>query len=336
VGQKHRDEAIKAYEAAAQTALRTRGPALAEVYAELGPLYVEAGNLDQAVTVLDSAVKEAGQTPVLAVAQRNLAIAWYRRGVDRMKDGKQAEGALEDLGRAAALAAPPKDASAASKPALTPKEVSQVQCAAALAALKSGKAQAAQEGFARAVKEGGCQWKPPYDKVGTEFFGAYALYRDTQSPARRDAAAKTFQRLLPKATGAFQSLLRDLIRSSYELEAYDYWVRGDEGKAAAALKNAAQMAAKGGKGDRRNLDHNLAVIDIVQGKTGPAEKALEELGQRPPEALVNLGILADRQGDGKRALELYKKAVDRGAHAPKLREWIDVKERLLAGGGGAK
>ena len=47
--------------------------------------------------------------------------------------------------------------------------------------------------------------------------------------------------------------------------------------------------------------------------------------------LVNLGILLDRQGESKRALELYRKAAERGARAPKLREWIDVKERLLAG-----
>ena len=48
---------------------------IGELYAELGPVYVEAGRLDQAVTVLDTAVKEAGQTPALAAAGRALRYA---------------------------------------------------------------------------------------------------------------------------------------------------------------------------------------------------------------------------------------------------------------------
>ncbi len=321
VATKRRDDALHAYETAAQTALRTRGPALAELYAELGPVYIDAGRLDQAVTVLDTAVKEAGQTPALAAAQRNLAIAFFRRGLERLKDAKLAEAALDDLGRAAATP----------KPTFSAKESSAAVCASALAALAAGKAQLAQDGFARAAHEGGCQFRAPYDKIGLDFFSAYAQYRDTQSPQKRDAAAKAFQKFLPKATGALQAQLRDLIRSSFELEAYDYWVRGEEGKAAAAIRNAGKVASKG---ERRELDHNLAVVEMAEGKSAAAQKAFEELGQRPAEALVNLGILYDRAGDSKRALELYRRANERGARAPKLREWIDVKERLLASGGG--
>jgi tetratricopeptide (TPR) repeat protein len=318
-----RDEAIRVYEVAASTALRTRGPALAEVYAELGPIYVEAGKLEQAVTVLDTAVKEAGQTPALLPSQRNLAIALYRRGLDRLKDPKLAEPALDDLTRA----------SSTPKPALSAKEIGAMSCGASLAALAAGKAAQAQDGFNRASKEGGCQFRAPYDKIGLEFFSAYAAYRDTREPAKREAAAKSFQKFSTKATGQLASLLRELVRSSFELEGYDYFVRGDEGRASVAMKSAARVA---GKGERRELDNNLAVVEMLEGKSGAAEKTFEELGQRPPEALVNLGILADRQGDSKRALELYKKGNDRGARAPKLREWIDVKERLLAGSGGGK
>ena len=58
----------------------------------------------------------------------------------------------------------------------------------------------------------------------------------------------------------------------------------------------------------------------------------DALGTRPCEARVNLGILRDRQGESKKALEFYKQAKACGARAPKLAEWIDVKERLFGGG----
>jgi tetratricopeptide (TPR) repeat protein len=319
LGLKRQGDAIRAWETAAQVAQRTRGPALAEVYAELGPAYLEAGRVDEAITVLDTAVKEAGQTAALSPSLRNLAIALYRRGLGRLRDRAQAEAAFEDLDRAAQTPQSPP------KAPLAAKEHAQVMCAAALAALGAGKPERAIEWLGRVAKEG-CALRAPYDKAGLEFFVAYAQYRD---PGRREAAAKTFSRLAAKAAGPLANVLRDLVRSSYELDGYDAWARGDEKGAALRLRTAARLTTKG---ERRELDHNLAVIDMTEGRYVAAEKLFEELGPRPPEALVNLGILVDRQGDPKRALDLYKKAADRGARAPKLREWIDVKERLMAGG----
>ena len=51
-------------------------------------------------------------------------------------------------------------------------------------------------------------------------------------------------------------------------------------------------------------------------------------GGHPVESLVNLGILHERKGDQKRALDLYRRALERGAHVPKLREWIAAKARI--------
>jgi hypothetical protein len=73
------------------------------------------------------------------------------------------------------------------------------------------------------------------------------------------------------------------------------------------------------------------VIDLFSGRAPQAEKVFDSLGTRPCEARVNLGILRDRAGDGKKALEMYKQALACGARTPKLREWIDVKERLFGG-----
>jgi hypothetical protein len=82
--------------------------------------------------------------------------------------------------------------------------------------------------------------------------------------------------------------------------------------------------------EHRELDHNLAVLDLEDGRLEAAARAFDQLGARPPEALVNLGIVRDREGESKKALDLYRRALDRGARAPHLRDWIDVKERVFA------
>jgi tetratricopeptide (TPR) repeat protein len=315
LGQSKVGGAMAAYERAAQIALRTRGPDLAGVYAEQGPLFVDADKLDTAVTVLETAVKEAGGTPVAPIAARNLAIAYFKRGIVRLRDPKDAEGALDDITRA--VTAP--------KGALTAKEVAAFTCGEAFAALKANKIQQAEDAFSR-VGSAGCALKPPYDKLGVQFFAAYAGYRDAQSPGKRETAAKTFSSLVSKVPPATADWIRQLLRSTYELLAFDYYQRSDEKRAEGFLRTAQKVPAKGA---HRDLDNNLAALDLVNGRTVPAERVFEALGGSPPEALVNLGIVKDRQGDPRRALELYKRAQDKGARAPKLKEWIDVKERLL-------
>jgi tetratricopeptide (TPR) repeat protein len=316
LGAGNRDAAMAAYEKAAQTALRTRGVDLAGVYAELGPLYIEAGRTDQGITVLEQAVKEAGAAAVIEPIQRNLAIAYFRRGMAKLRDPKQADTALDDLVKAAQ----------APKGALAAKEQAAVSCGEAFAALRANKVQEAEEAFARAQSEGGCALKPPYDKLGLSFFAAYAGYRDTQSPAKRESAIKVFTQASGRSPGASGEWLKQLLRSAYELLAYDYYQRGDEKRAEQLLRSAAKVPAKA---ERRELDHNLAVIDLVSGRNAQAERVFDQLAGKPSESLVNLGILRDRQGDAKKALELYKRAQDHGARAPKLKEWIDVKERLF-------
>jgi tetratricopeptide (TPR) repeat protein len=318
----HKGTAAQAtYEKAAQMALRTRGPDLAAVYAELGPLYTEDNKLDQAVSVLETAVKEAGNGPILPVAQRNLSIAYFKRGMAKLRDPKQADSALDDM--MAAAKAP--------KGTLTGKESASISCGEAIAALKANKISQAEDAWDNAVKSGGdnaCAFRPPYDKLGTKFFVAYTQYRDSGSPQKREGAVKLFTQLASKATGGTADWLRALLRSGYELLAYDYYQRSDEKKAGQYLANAAKVPAKG---DKRELEHNSAVVDMFSGKSPQAERVFDALGARPCEARVNLGILRDRQGESKKALELYKQALACGAHTPKLREWIDVKERLFGG-----
>jgi tetratricopeptide (TPR) repeat protein len=321
LGQRKTTAAQTTYERAAQMALRTRGPDLAAIYAELGPMYVDDNRLDQAVSVLETAQKEAGQTPILPVVQRNLSIAYFKRGVARMRDPKQADLALDDL--VAAAKAP--------KGTLTAKEAAAIACGEAIAALKANKIQQAEDAWDTAVKTGGdaaCAFKPPYDKLGTKFFVAYTQYRDSNSAQKREGAVKLFTQLVPKATGGTADWLRALLRSGYELLAYDFYQKSDEKRSGQYLGSASKVLAKG---DKRELEHNLAVIDLTTGKSQQAERVFDALGTRPCEALVNLGILRDRQGESKKALDLYKRAKACGARTPKLAEWIDVKERLFGG-----
>jgi tetratricopeptide (TPR) repeat protein len=318
----HKTAAAQAtYEKAAQMALRTRGPELAAIYAELGPMYADGGRNDQAVSVLETAVKEAGATPVLPTAQRNLSIVYFKRGLERLRDPKQSDGALEDM--VAAAKAP--------RGSLTAKESAAVSCGEAIAALKANKIQQAEDAWDLAVKTGGdtaCTFRPPYDKLGTRFFVAYTQYRDSGSPTKREGAVKLFTQLVGKATGGTADWLRALLRSGYELLAYDFYQRSDEKRAGVYLASATKVQSKG---DKRELEHNMAVIDLFSGKTPQAERVFDALGARPCEARVNLGILRDRQGESKKALELYKQAKACGARTPKLNEWIDVKERLFGG-----
>ncbi len=322
LGQRKTSAAQATYEKAATMALRTRGLELAAIYTELGPMYVESGKLDQAVSVLETAVKEAGATTMLPVAQRNLSIAHFRRGLARMRDPKQSDAALDDM--VAAATAP--------RGTLTTKESAAVLCGEAIAALKSNKVSQAEDSWDQAIKiagDNGCQFKPPYDRLGTKFFVAYTQYRDGGSPQKREGAVKLFTQLTNRATGGTADWLRALLRSGYELLAYDFYQRSDEKRANQFLVSASKVPYKG---DKRELEHNLAVIDLFLGKAPQAERVFDALGTRPCEARLNLGILRDRQGESKKALDLYKQAKACGARSPKLSEWIDVKERLFGGG----
>ena len=56
---------------------------------------------------------------------------------------------------------------------------------------------------------------------------------------------------------------------------------------------------------------------------------LRRLADRVPEALVNLGILAERDGDAKAAYDYWCAARSKGARTSRLDEWIEAKKRLF-------
>jgi predicted negative regulator of RcsB-dependent stress response len=74
--------------------------------------------------------------------------------------------------------------------------------------------------------------------------------------------------------------------------------------------------------------HNLAALDLAEGKTDVAIQQLEKLAGKMPEALVNLGLAYDRKGDPVKALDAWRRAKKAGSRHPGLAEWIEAKERV--------
>ena len=351
-------DAVPVADAVRKTQLATR---LGEARIELGSRYLTSEHpegqpvrdaaakdvrdrerLDRAVEALSLAVKEL--TPLggtenkelLRTAQRDLALAHLRRGRLRLleaeaqigKNGvsagstKQAEDALADLQRAIELGTLESQG----------HERGNAECLAGLAAVQAGQYKLARDLIARG-KDDSCELVTPYSRLGTELLAAFVTYRGSNAPSQREQLLKILPKLQSRAGSAaesapLQKMLRGLVFSTNLALAYDYYVSGRTKLVAATLHNAQKTQVRTSEDDDSILEHNLAVVDVMEGRGG-GEKVFERLGSRPPEALVNLGILYDRRGEIRRALDLYRKAMERGARTSRLREWIDTKDRLL-------
>lgn len=282
----------------------------AEIYTEWAPLLPES-RLDEVVEKLDIAVRFSAQVPeISSAAKRNLAVALFRRGWRNIKNGRDSD-AVADLERANR------------EPALLKgTEPAAFEFSYALALLEKGDTGEASKIFRSLAAKGnqGAYLKPPYNKVGSEFFGAYADYRSGNAPQRQKAAAD-FTRIQGGATGAFAVKVRDLIASSWEYVAYDHWRNGRTGPSSKALESAERVA---GDEAKRRLVNNRAVLDLDKGKIG----ALEGLRGNPAESLVNLGILYEQAGRPKDAYDAWRSALAKGVQAKDLQKWIDAKKRI--------
>lgn len=303
--------ALAFYEVAERSAEKVRGPALAELYAETATLHLEQGRLDDAVRRLEVAEAETRDAKVTPIIRRNLAVAYLRRGMDHLKK-RTADKGLVDLQKAVER-----------RDTLKKDEKAQFHCALAFAYLSSGQAANSGKEFGLAAKDGGCKLRAPYDKLGVDFFVAYAKYREGGVGGVRESL-KLFGKMAGRATGALGVTMKELQRTGHEQLAVALFNRDDYRGAAAELRAAKGMGARGA-----SLEHNLAVIDLVEGRGAQAARVMEGLGGRPAESYMNLGIYHDRQGDPKKAMDYYRRAVDRGVRHARLRTWLDVKERLF-------
>ncbi len=310
-----REAARAQYERLMPDALRAGGSTLAAVQVELGAIHLLSDHLDAAIDAFERALR-VGQRPIDAVAQHDLALALLRRGLARGKAG-QAAGALEDLSRAVG---------AARAAGLPPREQAAIDCAEGVAAIRAERLPLALAAFQRARTGGGCALGAGYRRLGAEFLHAYAGFRAGAAREREDAARKLAELL---AAGN-DPHLRGLLRSALEWLAYEAYQRNEDQRAEGYLRKAARVS---GEDEGHILEHNQAVVDLAMGRVKSAEKALTGLGGAPAEALLNLGIARDRVGDGEGALQLYRRAWKRGVHTPRLKEWIETKERFFGEAG---
>jgi tetratricopeptide (TPR) repeat protein len=289
---------------------------LAEIYTEWGPLLIEEGKLDEALDKLELAAAQAVRQPFEKTTKRNLQLAHFRRGYDRLRLRRDSVGDLEAAVRDPSV--------------LTPDELAVFNFALGLAYLDSGAVGRAQTMFqqlvTRAKQSGGnlAFLKPPYNAIGAELFLAYGYYREP-SLASRQRAVPLFDKLASRLGGDRGAKMRDLLRSSWELVAFDQYARGSAREADAALDKAEAVARTGGDA---KLSHNKAVLDMDRNPDG-SRATLRRLADRVPEALVNLGILAERDGDAKAAYDFWVQARSRGARTARLDEWIEAKKRLF-------
>lgn len=296
---------------------------VAEIATEWAPLLLLGGRADEAVAKLERAVQSSADQPFGMAARRNLTLTLLHRGLARLQ-ARQAAASLADLERSR------RDASL-----LGGDEQRLQTLALGLAYLATNQPTRARAILQLLPSQPMTWLKPPFDKVGADLYYAYSLYREG-TPTSMPRAIEIFRRLLPVTTGSLRARVEDLLCASLGLVAKDQYERGETRLAHASLMNAQRYASSDGKA---LLEHNVAVVNMAT-KPDAAKLALMRLADRVPEALVNLGILHDRNGDAEKAYELWKQAKARdkdnkdtqggGVTSPQLDAWLEAKRRFFS------
>ena len=303
-------KAAEAYAVAEKEARKANAAStLAEIYTEWAPLTWDA-DLQGAIDKLEIAVSTGGQDPAVGPsAKRNLALALYRRGWKLMREGKSVD-AVADFDRAA------RDPSV-----LKGTEALALDFSSALALLDAGKTAESAKLFKTLAAKGNqaSYLNPPYNKVGSQFFAAYATYRNGSLAARQQAIAELSK--LESEGGAFAVKLREVLGAAWESIAVEQFRAGNAGAAAKSLASAEKY------GDAE-VDKRVALDRIALKLDKGSVNALEGMAGTPPEAYVNLGIVYDLLGRPKDAYDAWQKARAKGVQARDLQKWIDAKKRI--------
>lgn len=278
-----------------------------EVALDWAATEVDGGDPSLAVSALEKTAAAAKAGPLAARHKRALAAARHAAGVGALRAGNGGK-AVELL-----------RASAAADPALA------TRCDLALAAVVSGDARDALAAL-RAVSGQKCPFPPPADTQAAPILIAFTEGRS----ARR--AGKALDRLTSlggKSSGPAVVLLSTSIRVVALEAAQDAYRSGRLAEARKYLTSARKASSRVGTDE---LAHNLAVLDLAEGKIDAAIATFERLAAKVPEALVNLGVAYERKGDPQRALDAWRRARRAGVRFAPLAEWIESKERIYGGG----
>jgi hypothetical protein len=189
----------------------------------------------------------------------------------------------------------------------------------ALAQLDAGKAAEAGKLFRTLAGKGNqaAYLKPPYAKVGSQFFAAYAGYRNGTLAARQQAVSD-LAKLESEMPG---DKIKEILASSWETIAVEQWRNAPSSTALASLKNAEKYASGEAK---RRIAMDLSAWKLDKSDLGK----LEALGGNPPESLVNLGIVYEMLGRPKDAYDAWVRAKAKGVTSRDLQKWIESKKRI--------
>jgi tetratricopeptide (TPR) repeat protein len=328
--------ALEDYRVADAAASEGRDQALlAAISAERGAVLVGLGQVDEGLAALErgralaTAIDPADEA--LPAIRANLQVAHARRGLARLAGG-DAERAIADLEEAVR------------EPGLsTAEELVPLRFALAVAYLsggRAGKGKALLEEVAEAVARSGgdAPWLgETFRRGGVELYLGYA-YLLEGDPVSLRSGIQRLKKVVGRARGELRARGREVLRAAYEAQALQQFRRRDLADAEVSLGEARKLA-EGGAGAAAAvvavIDHNLGVVRIErrhERRGAAARRTFEAFGDRPPEALVNVGICYDDEGDGRRAVEMWREAASRGVHGREIGEWIERKQRFWGEG----
>lgn len=321
------DRAAKIDGAAMTTMLGARARALTGDVTGARPLYeralaTEKEKVNAIEIAIDWAASEvAGGEPALAVAALEKVAAYAKAGPLAKRHAQALATARHAAGVAALRAGSGAKAVDLLKQAVAGEPSLAKKCDLALAAVVAGDAGPALVAL-RAVNGQTCPFPPPADTQAAPILIAFTEGRNARRAAR---AVDKLTQLAGKSSGPAQVLLNTSIRVVALEAAQDAYAKGQLAQARKFLTTARGANARIGADE---VAHNLAVIDLVEGRVEAAIAALERLAARVPEALVNLGIAYERKGDPGRALDAWRRARKAGVRFAPLADWIEAKERI--------
>jgi tetratricopeptide (TPR) repeat protein len=174
----------------------------------------------------------------------------------------------------------------------------------------------------KAITGQSCPFPPPADTQAAPILVAFT---EGLNPRRAGKSLDKLTALGGKSTGPAAVLLNTSIRVVALEAAREAF---NTGQLAAARRYLVQARNANARVGNDEVLHNLAAIDLAEGKVDLAISQLEKLAGKLPEALVNLGIAYDRKGEPQKALDAWRRAKRAGARAPQLNDWIEAKERV--------
>jgi len=200
----------------------------------------------------------------------------------------------------------------------------QMRCDLAVASVAAGDPNAVNA--LKNITGQNCPFPPPADTQAAPILIAFT--EGIRDPRRAGKALDRLTALGGKSTGPAAVLLGTSIRVVALEAAREAFNSGQYGAARRYLTQARSVNARAGNDE---VAHNLAAVDLAEGRIDLAIAQLEKLTGKLPEALVNLGIAYDRKSEPQKALDAWRRAKRAGSRHPGLNDWIEAKERIYGG-----